>query len=201
MSKWLLPASVVALLACGAQARASVVTYDFEDAALGAATPLSLTEQGLQANFSGSSDPDAFEVSYSVAGTLPATYATFTGAFLTVGSTFGAAGSALTISFARAIHSLSLLFALDDPSSATRLSATTDTGLAGSATGTLRTGYSYPEGRLTVAGGWFDSVTLSSDALDFSIDTVVVDTPEPASLLLTLGALTALTATRRRAKR
>jgi len=125
-------AGLAATMLASLPARANAAAlFDFEGQPIGAQTPFTATAGGLGATFAGPSDvdPGAFQLSYnSSSGPLGAPYRTLTGAFLTVGTAFGAVGSLLTIAFSAPLSALSLRFALDDTTNATALSLTTDAG-------------------------------------------------------------------------
>ena len=191
-----------------APAHAAAILFDFEGQPIGEQTPFTIATAGLSATFAGPSgvDPGAFGLSYnSSSGPLGAPYRTLSGAFLDVGSAFGAAGSPLTITFSAPLSALRLAFALDDPANATALSLATDAGGAASARGS--SGYRSPEGTLSFSGAPFTVVTLSSGALDFQVDDLTATTaagttvPEPASLAALCAGLAAIPLARRRASR
>ena len=107
----------------------------------------------------------------------------------------------LTITFDRVLASLSLAFAINDFLGGTELSlqaflGATPVGAPVTASATTPPGFPFPEGALAVAGA-FDRVELSSDAVDFFVDRIVVAprvVPEPATLGLLGVGLAALAA-------
>lgn len=200
--------TVACLAACPASGHAAPILFNFEDQAIGAATPLSATAGGLTAMFSGPAavDPGAFEVSYnSSSGPFRAPYRTLTTSFLTVGTAFGATGSPLRIAFSSPLTTISLVFALDDPANAASLSLVTNTGGTATARGALAAGFRYPEGTMSFTGSAFTSITLSSGAPDFQVDDLAATlapaaVPEPATLAVLSAGLGALCLKRRRAQ-
>jgi hypothetical protein len=199
-------AAVLTFAALPHPSRAAAILFDFEDQAVDAQTPLTITSGGLSAAFAGPSavDPGAFAVGFNISnGPFAAPYRTLTGAFLTVGPAFGATGSPLTITFSAPLSAISLLFALDDPAHATSLTLTTDAGGTTSSTGALSADFRYPEGTLAFSGAAFTTVTLSSSAIDFQVDDVratlqaTASVPEPASFAMLGAGLAAFIAQRR----
>jgi hypothetical protein len=200
-------AMTAALMAGGAlvssPAHAVVATYDFENQPIFTETPLTLVSAGVSATFAGPSDvdPGAFGISSNFHSPTGFQYRLMSGDFLTIGSAFGASGSALTITFSQAISSFTLDFGIDDPTNASTLSFTTNGSGAGAANGTLTSGFRYPEGTLSYAGGPFTSMTFSSNAIDFQIDNLhatVAAVPEPETITLFAVGLVAMAMRRRR---
>ena len=197
-------ASLAALVAL--PAAAATVSFDFENQPIFTETPFSLEQPGLAAAFSGPADvdPGAFGISSNFATPTGFIYRLMTGDFLTIGSAFGASGSALTITFSAPLTGFALDFALDDPSNGSGFSFSTNGGGAGTVGGALASGFRYPEGTLSFAGAAFTTLTLQSDAIDFQIDnlraTTVATVPEPGSLWLLATALPLAALVRRRRK-
>lgn len=183
---------------------ARAALYDFENQSIGTETPFTLVSAGLSATFAGPAgvDPGAFGISSNFLTPTGFQYRLMNGDFLTIGSAFGAAGSALTIVFSAPVTAFSLDFGLDDPSHATTLAFLTNASGSGSADGSLTSGYRYPEGTLSYAGGPFTTITLQSNAIDFQIDNLRVTpaVPEPESVVLFAVGLAGLVLRRRQAK-
>jgi hypothetical protein len=179
---------MTALLLMGAlsqPAHAGVVTFDFEDQAFGADTPLSIAKPALTATFSSPADPGAFGIT-SAFGLWPGMS----------GNILASPGSAfvdsvpLTITFSRPVRGVSLQFGLGSIDPAGMIELDTDAGGHAIQTGIVPIGSLLPEGELTFIGDYFTSITLISNVLDFGIDNLRVDLPEPASLaILSLGLL------------
>jgi len=184
-------AAVAALsLASTAPAFAVSAFYDFESQTPGAATPLSITNNGLTATFSSPSDPGFYSV-----GNTGGLFAGLTGQDL---SYSGYSPDALVISFSAPIGALSFNFGLLDIfgiGGNDTLTLTTNTGGATTATARVVSGYAYPEGFLSYTGPSFTTATLTS-AYDIAIDNVSV--PEPATLGMLGVGLAGLLASRRR---
>jgi hypothetical protein len=166
-------------------AAASLVPFDFEDQVFGADTPFSITEGSLTASFSSSGDVGGFGIT--------AAYGLFP---IMSGNILVSPGSAfvdsvpLTIMFSQPVIGVSFLFGLGSADPAGTIDLTTDGGDAASATGTISVGSLLPQGELVFSGHYFTTLTLSSTALDFGIDNLVIDLPEPAPMAaLTLGML------------
>jgi len=174
-------ASVLVLAFIVSAANAKTAAFDFEDQAFGATTALISTQNGLTASFASPADPQGFQLT-------GAFYKTLTGNYLASPGPDFVTGNTLTITFSQAVRAISLMFATDtDPA----LTLVTDRGFAASATGTAPGGaFLFPEGVLTYRGGYFRSVTLSSNALSFAIDNVTATVPEPSAFaLIGLGLL------------
>jgi len=187
--RWILigAAALGLILGTGHPAKADLATFDFDSLAVGDSTPFSLTNNGLTASFSSpGSDPGAFEI-------IPSFFSTLTGNVLLTPGPAGLSNIPLVIDFSQPVTSISLNFALNtgDPTTTLDLTASLGGSIVGgaSATGTVPPGFTFPEGVLSFSG-LFDSVTLSTLALNFAIDNVVVEfnpgvvTPEPSSLLI-----------------
>ena len=197
--------SATAWLAFSFPAAANVV-YDFENQPIPTETPFTLTAGGTSATFAGPADvdPGAFGISSNFPTPTGFQYRLMQGDFLTIGSAFGASGSALTITFSAPVTGFSLNFALDDPAAASTFSIATNAGGAAASGGGLSAGFRYPEGALSFNGSAFTSVTFQSNAIDFQIDNLQValaPVPEPASLLLIFAGLPVLALVRRRFRR
>jgi hypothetical protein len=202
--------SIVAATACvltaaSLSASAANVVFDFENQPIFTETPFTLTNAGVSATFSGPADvdPGAFGIASNFPSPTGFQYRLMNGDFLTIGSAFGASGSALTIAFSAPVTTFTLDFALDDPANLSSLSFATNAGGASSIGGTLTTGFRYPEGTLSFSGAAFTSLTLHSSAIDFQIDnlratTAVAAVPEPSSLLLLAAGVPVFAWARRR---
>jgi hypothetical protein len=166
-------------------AAANIVTFNFEDAVFGADTPLSLTEEGLTATFaSPAADPGGFGITSAFA-----LWPEMSGNILASPGTAFVDGVPLIITFSKPVRAVDLQFGLGgiDPSGEIDLS--TNAGGSASAHGTIPGGAGVlPQGEITFAGDYFTTLTLTSTALDFGIDNLQVDLPEPASAaILGLG--------------
>lgn len=196
-------ASILGVTLLPSAANASVAIFDFENQTIGTETPFTLVSAGLSATFAGPADvdPGAFGISSNFATPTGFQYRLMNGDFLTIGSAFGASGSALTITFSEAISAFTLNFALDDPANASTLSFFTNGAGSGNGSGALTAGFRYPEGTLSYAGGPFTSITFQSNAIDFQIDdfTATPAVPEPETMVLFAIGAVAIALRRRRA--
>jgi hypothetical protein len=153
-------------------AAAATATFNFDADTTGTATPFSDTNTGITASFSGSTgDPGGFAVT-----PISGSFSTLTGNALLDPGPAGKQNIPLNISFSQPITSISFVFALDDPTNTTSMSFSNNAGASGSVTGNIPTGFRNPEGSLTFTGPAFTSVTLSSLALFFAVDDIVVTT-------------------------
>jgi hypothetical protein len=172
--------------------------FNFDGDSLGTATGFTDTANGISATFSSAADPGGFVVYASMFETL-------------TGNVLGDPGPAeqdglnLNISFSQDLQAITLDFATDDfitpsPFTITAFENSTQVGTATS-TGEFLSGFTFPEGEITFAGGPFNQVVLSSTAMDFAVDNInVIAAPEPGTFAL-LGAsllLTSLAFMRRR---
>lgn len=196
--------SIAAFALASPPARAAVALYDFENQSIGTETPFTLVSSGLSATFAGPSnvDPGAFGISSNFLTPTGFQYQLMNGDFLTIGSAFGASGSALTITFSAPVTAFTLNFALDDPANASTLTFDTNALGTGTASGALTSGFRYPEGTLSYAGNPFTSITFRSNALDFQIDNLqatIAAVPEPETVMLFAVGIVAIALRRRRA--
>lgn len=199
-------AAAVLITAAALPAQAANVSFDFENQPIFTETPFSMTSGGVTASFAGPADvdPGAFGIASNFQTPTGFQYRLMQGDFLTIGSAFGASGSALTITFSVPLTSFAFDFALDDPANLSMLSFVTNAGGADSVGGTQSGGFRYPEGTLSFSGAAFTMITFQSDAIDFQIDNLklatVAEVPEPASLLLLATGLPLIALARRRRK-
>jgi hypothetical protein len=196
--------SILGLSLVSAPAHAAVALFDFENQPIFTETPFTLVSSGVSATFAGPAgvDPGAFGISSNFATPTGFQYRTMNGDFLTIGSAFGASGSELTITFSAPITAFALNFALDDPANASTLSFVTNALGSGNGSGALTSGFRYPEGVLSYAGGPFTSITFQSDAIDFQIDNLqatIAAVPEPETMMLFAVGIVAIALRRRRA--
>jgi hypothetical protein len=183
---------------------AAVALYDFENQPIFTETPFTLVSAGVSATFAGPSDvdPGAFGISSNFQSPTGFQYRLMSGDFLTIGSAFGASGSALTITFSAPITAFTLDFALDDPANASTLTFLTNAMGTGIGNGSLTSGFRYPEGVLSYDGPAFTSITFQSNAIDFQIDNLqatVAAVPEPETVMMFAVGLVAMALRRRRA--
>lgn len=185
-------------------ARADVV-FDFNSDPVGpdfygSLTPFSETHSGLTATFSS----PAFEGGFAVA-LVPFFAPPFTGNMLYDPGPIPVSNIALDITFSSNLTSISMDFATDGAGLFV-LTAFEGGVAVGSvaATGTIPTGFQYPQGSITFGGLTFDSIELTApDTPHFAIDNLdaVVAAPEPASLVLLGTGLAGLLALAARKKR
>jgi hypothetical protein len=183
---------------------AAVALYDFENQPIFTETPFTLVSAGVSATFAGPSDvdPGAFGISSNFQSPTGFQYRLMSGDFLTIGSAFGASGSALTITFSAPITAFTLDFAFDDPANASTLTFLTNAMGTGTGNGSLTSGFRYPEGVLSYDGPAFTSITFQSNAIDFQIDNLqatVAAVPEPETVMMFAVGLVAMALRRRRA--
>ncbi len=178
----------IAAFSCVAMQASTV--FNFDSDAIGTNTQFSDTVNGLTATFLSSADPGGFAIE-------PTIFDTLTGNVLGSPGSSGAQDIALEIDFNQNLSDLSMLFATSDfgPASPFTLTAYLGSTQVGSisATGAVPNGFIFPEGTIEFTGTAFNSVVLSSPALDFAIDDVAATTaPEPGTWVLLglgLGAL------------
>ena len=176
--------------------------FNFDSDAVGKATAFTDTVGGLSATFTTSGDPGGFVVG-------PTFFATLTGNVLLDPGPAGLNNLTLTIAFSAPQTSISMNFATDTLIGVPfDLSAFNGATLVGSstATGTMPSGFFFPEGVISFSGPAFNRVVLSAPtALDFAIDNVNVNVtavPEPGSLsLVAFGLFGAIVITRLRRAR
>ncbi len=120
-------------------------------------------------------------------------FETLTGNVLGDPGPAGLDGLSLLVQFSQNLSAATLDFATADfgtPSPLT-LTAYENSTLVGSATsnGQFLSGFAFPEGEIAFQGGAFDSIVISSTAMDFAVDNInVVASPEPAAFeLFALG--------------
>ena len=171
---------------CGA-AQASTL-FNFDNDSLGTSTNFTNTVNGLSATFSSAADPGGFVVYASM-------FETLTGNVLGDPGPTGMDNLALTVNFSQNLSAVTLDFATSDFSTPSPLTLTAyeNSNLVGltSATGQFLSGFSFPEGEITLAGAAFDQVVISSTATDFAVDNInVIAAPEAAEFaLFALGLL------------
>lgn len=202
---WAMTAALIAGSALvSSPTHAAVALYDFENQPIFTETPFTLVSAGVSATFAGPSDvdPGAFGISSNFQSPTGFQYRLMSGDFLTIGSAFGASGSALTITFSAPITAFTLDFALDDPANASTLTFLTNAMGTGIGNGSLTSGFRYPEGVLSYDGPAFTSITFQSNAIDFQIDNLqatVAAVPEPETVMMFAVGLVAMALRRRRA--
>jgi hypothetical protein len=186
------------VLLCAA-ANASTI-FNFDNDGLGTSTTFTDTVDGLSATFSSSADPGGFVV-------YPTIFETLTGNVLGDPGPAFANNLALDVNFSQNLSAITLDFATSDfitPSPFT-ITAYENAALVGSAssTGEFLSGFTFPEGEISFAGGTFNQVVISSTATDFAVDNINViptSVPEPGTLgLFGVGLfLTGIPSVRRR---
>jgi hypothetical protein len=195
-----IPAVIVACVFSAAAAHGATV-FNFDNDSPGTATGFTDTVNGLSATFSSNGDPGGFVVYTSI-------FQTLTGNVLGDPGPAGQSGLTLSAGFNQNLSAVTLNFATSDfgtPSPLT-LNAYENGTLVGSATATgqFLAGSIFPEGEIAFNAAAFNSLVLSSTAMDFAVDNITVApataTPEPGSLALLALALTAIgfPATRKR---
>lgn len=175
-------------------ASAQSTTFNFDADTLGKSTAFTDTNNGLAATFSSTAGPGAFAVGQSF-------FSNQSGNDL--GSVVGANGSPLDIAFSKSLTSFSVNFGLNGATNSTFTLTAFSGGLNGTqvgtktATGTIPGGiFLFPEGSLSFAStSPFDTVELTSTALNIFVDNIAVSAPVPeASTTVSLGLLLALAA-------
>jgi hypothetical protein len=167
-----------------AAANASTI-FNFDSDNLGTSTTFTDTVGGVSATFSSSADPGGFAI-------YPSIFNSLTGNVLGDPGPAGQNGLALDVSFTQTFNALSLDFATADFGTASPFTVTAfDNGNpvgTASSTGTVPSGFVFPEGELDYVGAAFNSIELSAAAPDFAVDNLMLSdvtaTPEPSSLLL-----------------
>ena len=152
--------------------------FTFDTDTPGTSTTFTDTVGGLSATFSSPSDPGGFTVTSGF-------FSSLTGNVLLDPGPAGADSIPLTVSFSSPLSNISLLFATNSGAGVflvlDAFSGATLVGTA-SASGTVPGGFTFPEGALSFGGPTFDSIVLSSSALDFAVDSIdATPTPEPSS--------------------
>ena len=198
MGQKLLGATALAGLVLGAAlarpAVAEVVLFDFEDQVFAADTPLSIVKGSFTANFASPADPGAFGITAAF-GLFPS----MSGNILaSPGSSF-VDSVPLTITFSRPVRAVSFQFGLGSADPGSLIELATNAGGSTSKAGTVQIGSLLPQGVLDFSGDYFTVLTLFSNTLDFGIDNLSVDLPEPASAAVLALGLFALGLVRRRA--
>jgi hypothetical protein len=186
-------------LSCGlfSVATTNAATIDFESLAPGTFDPFSVTADGVTVGFDSLAP---FFVGNSF-------FSTLTGRVL-LSADGDSSFAPLNLSFSEPIASISLDFALNGPAATSFFGVTAFLGASpvGAAAffGAIPAGFGFPEGSASFSGSPFDSLVLTSNALDFAVDDINFDiaaVPEPTSiLLLGTGGLGLLAKMRRRKK-
>jgi hypothetical protein len=172
--------------------------FDFNSVPIGTATPFSVTVNGLTATFSSPADPGGFEVTSGFGLFAPP----LNGNVLLDPGPSGASGIPLDISFSQNLSTLTVDFATEALGSfgITANEGTVGQGEVGSS-GTIPTGFTFPQGTVSFHGGPFNNVVLTTSFSPppyFAIEdltavvAVVVSTPEPSSFYLSAPILAAL---------
>ena len=147
-----------------------IAVFNFDSDAEGLTTPFTNTVQALTATFSSPADPGGF-------GVGPTFFAPpMSGNVLLDPSTSGASFIPMKISFNKNLDSIYLFFATDGTGTfyLTAYDNSKEVGSA-TATGIVPSGYSFPQGVISLSGVTFNSVVLSSPQTpNFAIDNVGV---------------------------
>lgn len=180
------------LLLCSFASAATV--FNFNEKPLNTYTPFAMTKDGITVSFASNGDPGGFALTFYSSPSL-------SGNVLFQPGPADMDNLALSVDFDQALSSISLNFAINGTSSQ-RLELAAY--LAGQqvgdvfATGVRPPGAFFPEGLIGFSGASFDSVILTSEALDFAIDnvTVTAPAPEPGTIVITglvlAGGITSL---------
>jgi hypothetical protein len=165
-------------LSCASLSAATVFTFDSD--ITGTAPTFTDTVGGLSVTFTSPSDPNGFSIG-------PSTFSTLTGQILADGPG-NASPLPLTLTFSAPLTNISLLFATNSGAGVPLFLNAYSGGAGGtlvgtaSASGSIPPGFGFPEGSLSFGGAVFDTIVLSSTAIDFAIDDVSATlTPEPGS--------------------
>jgi hypothetical protein len=202
------PSILFALLAClcfsFAEARADLITFNFDGGPLYTPTPLDQTSGGLTAHFTSQHDASGDHYSIQQANVLGFTPLGFTGNCLYPGSVFG---SDLLISFDQPLTDISLIYSPEeyatDSSAQVRITAYLGSNLVGTNTDIIvndLSTYTWPTGTLAFASAQpFDNVAVHYDKAPvtggdtgpvFMVDNINVTTvPEPGTACLVAVAL------------
>jgi len=196
--------SVLVLLVWTAGVARADSLFDFNSVAVGTATTFSDTVNGLTATFSSPAVSGGF-----VVGTPGFLAPPLDGNVLFDAGIPPDSNIALDIAFSSNLTSVSLAFATDGAGtfSLTAFEGGVAVGPTVFATGSVPTGFTFPQGSITFGGSAFDSIELTSSAPAFAINDVdavvgsTVAAPEPNSLILLGMGLLGLLALTVRSKR
>jgi hypothetical protein len=169
----------------------SATTFTFDTLAPYTIIPLTIPSDGISATFS---SPQSAVFFVAPIDPLSPSFATLTGNILVSNNS---PPDDLEIQFTQLLQSVNLVFALRTSLSEDVFMMDTLRGetLVGSivASGSVRPGFEFSEGNISLNGGIFDRVRLSSSAQDFAIDNVTVSPastiPEPSSGVLVSSAI------------
>jgi hypothetical protein len=182
----------------GTTAHAATIAFNFDSDNLGTSTTFTDSSGGLSATFSSSADPGGFVI-YS------STFDTLTGNVLGDPGPAGIDGLALTVNFSESVTAVTLNFATADFSTPSPFTLTAyENGVqvgSNTSSGMFLNGFVFPEGEIAFQGAGFNSIVLSSPAMDFAVDNITVATPEPGTYALFGTALMAIALPLRRRKR
>ncbi len=184
---------VFAALAFSSSAGIAASLFNFDSDTVGKGTTFTDTNNGISATFSGSADPNGFQVVQPAASGV--VFQTLSGNVLT--DAFGTANQTLTILFSAGLSSVNLDFAVitGTPTPFT-LQALRSGASVGSVTETDSVpsgGFVFAEGVAAFSSSNFNEIILSSTAAAFAVDNIsvtpatVTSTPEPGTVFL--GAL------------